>query len=277
MIIHDIEEDIVNREYKTQQFELQLKTFHEKLSNLAISYDCTMPHTSKMEATIDDYSKFITDDDYKEAWEKLEQQMPDGLDELVSDIRKTSALCVAISEKYRAVKLLNGEDIKSGYFNNIESCIEEEFGSFRVTSESKVLLVGSGSFPMTPLLIARETGAEVIGIDIDEEAVVLGRKVVDRLGNGLKIRLEKVSLEEIDDVKEVTHIIFSSTVAPKYEMLDQLHSLTNERVVVAMRYGDQLKSLFNYPMMEVDENKWKLVENIRRPKQVFDIALYAKT
>lgn len=267
----------MNREYKTQQFELQLKTFHEKLSNLAISYDCTMPHTSKMEATIDDYSKFITDDDYKEAWEKLEQQMPDGLDELVSDIRKTSALCVAISEKYRAVKLLNGEDIKSGYFNNIESCIEEEFGSFRVTSESKVLLVGSGSFPMTPLLIARETGAEVIGIDIDEEAVVLGRKVVDRLGNGLKIRLEKVSLEEIDDVKEVTHIIFSSTVAPKYEMLDQLHSLTNERVVVAMRYGDQLKSLFNYPMMEVDENKWKLVENIRRPKQVFDIALYAKT
>ncbi len=275
--MYNIKEDAVNREYKTQQFALRLQTFHEKLSDLAVSYDCTMPQALEMEATIDDYSRFITDDDHKEAWEKLEQHMPNGLSELVSDIRKTSALCVAISEKYRALRLLNGEDIKSGYFNNIESCIEEEFGSFRVTSESKVVLVGSGSFPMTPLLIAKETGAEVIGIDIDEEAVVLGRKVVDRLGSGLKIRLEKASLEEIDDMKEVTHIIFSSTVAPKYDLLDQLHSLTNERVVVAMRYGDQLKSLFNYPMREVDGKKWKLVENIRRPKQVFDIALYAKS
>ena len=116
----------------------------------------------------------------------------------------------------------------------------------------------------------------MIGVDIDEEAVVLGRKVVDLLGIGLKIRLEKASVEEIDDVKEATHIIFSSTVEHKYDLLDQLHSLTNERVVVAMRYGNQLKSLFNFPMREVDEKKWKLVENILRPKQVFDIALYAK-
>ena len=243
---------------------------------MAASYDCTIPQNLEMEAAIDDYSRFITDDDHKEAWEKLEQQMPDGLSELVSDIRKTSALCVAISEKYRALKLLGGEEMKTCYFDNIEACIEEEFGSFRVTSESKVLLVGSGSFPMTPLLIAKETGAEVIGVDIDEEAVVLGRKVVDRLGSGLKIRLERASVEEIDDVKDVTHIIFSSTVAPKYDLLDQLHALTNERVVIAMRYGNQLKSLFNYPMREVDGNKWTLVENILRSKQVFDIALYAK-
>lgn len=267
----------MKRSDEIKPFELRLQTFYEMFLDLAVSYDCAMPQALEMEATIDEYSRFITDDDHKKTWEQLEQQMPNDLSELVSDIRKTSALCVAISEKYRALKLLGGEEMKSGYFDNIEACIEEEFGSFRVDSRSKILLVGSGSFPMTPLLIAKETGAEVIGIDIDEEAVVLGRKVVDRLGSGLKIRLEKASLEEIDDMKEVTHTIFSSTVAPKYDLLDQLHSLTNERVVVAMRYGNQLKSLFNYPMREVDEKKWKLVENILRPKQVFDIALYAKS
>jgi len=34
--------------------------------------------------------------------------------------------------------------------------------------------------------------------------------------------------------------------------------------------------LFNYPMREVDENKWRLVENVIRPNQIFDIALYKK-
>ena len=43
-----------------------------------------------------------------------------------------------------------------------------------------------------------------------------------------------------------------------------------------MRYGDQLKSLFNYPMRATDSTKWKLVDQILRPDDVFDIALYQK-
>jgi SAM-dependent methyltransferase len=180
-------------------------------------------------------------------------------------------------EKYRALKLLNGTTERTDYFKNIESCIEKEFGQFQITSESKVLLVGSGSFPMTPLLIAKRTGAEVVGIDIDDEAIQLGRNVVERLGNGLNIRLEKRVVEDLDFTKDVTHIIFSSTVEKKYDILDQLHTLTDENVVVAMRYGDQLKSLFNYPMRQVDGQKWKMVERILRPDHVFDIALYKKS
>ncbi|UUZ84724.1 methyltransferase domain-containing protein [Paenibacillus sp. P26] len=179
-------------------------------------------------------------------------------------------------EKYRALKLLNGKAERTDYFKNIEACIEQEFGSFQVRSGSKVFMVGSGSFPMTPLLVAERTEAEVVGIDIDEEAVELGRKVTEVLGSGLRIRLEHASVEHLDETKEATHIIFSSTVADKYEPLDRLHSLTNEHVVVAMRYGDRLKSLFNYPMQAVDGRKWKLVETILRPDHVFDNALYKK-
>jgi hypothetical protein len=96
------------------------------------------------------------------------------------------------------------------------------------------------------------------------------------LGAGLKIRLEKALVENLDYTKDVTHIIFSSTVESKYDILDQLHKLTNENVVVAMRYGDQLKSLFNYPSREVDGQKWRQVEKILRSDHVFDIALYKK-
>src|SRR5690606_3810153 len=121
-------------------------------------------------------------------------------------------------------------------------------------------MVGSGAFPMTPLYIARRTGAEIIGIDIDAESDELGRQDVERLGSGLRIRLGRTFIEQLDDIRDVTHVIISSTVAIKYELLDRLHALTNPNVVVAMRYGNRLKSLFNYPMQEVDEARWRLAK-----------------
>ncbi|MDR9796564.1 methyltransferase domain-containing protein [Aeribacillus pallidus] len=257
-------------------FQESISYFLEKFADLTKKYDHTINHCSELELLIDDYSKFITNEKNQEAWEQLELQESSELSQLAADLRKKSALCVAIMEKYRALKLQDGNVDIADYFKNIESCIEEEFGSFQITSESKVLLVGSGSFPMTPLLIAKRTGAEVVGIDIDDEAIKLGRNVVERLGRGLNIRLEKLSVEDLDFTKDVTHVIFSSTVESKYDILDQLYELTNDNVVAAMRYGDQLKSLFNYPLREVDEKKWKLVENIIRPNHVFDIALYKK-
>ncbi|WP_339305863.1 SAM-dependent methyltransferase [Paenibacillus sp. FSL R5-0519] len=257
-------------------FQTCLSEFAEKFDQLANKYDHTIQHSAELEAVINDYSLFVTDSENKAAWEQLGHSELEELDSLIWKLRNKSAQCVAIMEKYRALKLEKGDVQIADYFRNIEECIDKEFGSFKVTSDSNVLLVGSGSFPMTPLLIAKRTGAQVVGIDIDEESITLGQKVVKRLGVGLKIHLESTLLENLAYTKEATHIIFSSTVAPKYDLLDQLHALTNAQVVVAMRYGDQLKSLFNYPMKETDPSKWKLVDQILRPDDVFDIALYQK-
>ncbi|MBU5354783.1 methyltransferase domain-containing protein [Paenibacillus barcinonensis] len=258
-------------------FETRLTEFASQFSNLAVRYDQTLEHSSELETVINDYSRFVTDADHLHAWNMLRPSELEELEPLIQELRDQSARCVAIMEKYRALKLQDGEVQIADYFKNIEECIDKEFGSFQVTPDSKVLLVGSGSFPMTPLLIARRTGAQVIGIDIDAEAITLGRKVVQTLGSELNIRLELSLLEDLAYTREATHIIFSSTVANKYELLDQLHALTNAQVVVAMRYGNQLKSLFNYPMRETDDRKWRLADNILRPHDVFDIALYQKS
>ncbi|WP_440112329.1 nicotianamine synthase family protein [Paenibacillus sp. QZ-Y1] len=257
-------------------FTKQLNEFLSNFEQLADRYDQSVRHAEEMELVINAYSNWITDKDHEQFWEMMVQERDADFEQLVLDLRRQSALCVAIMEKYRAMKLHHGEVEIADYFKNIEECIDKEFGSFHVTSDSKVLLVGSGSFPMTPLLIARKTGAQVVGIDIDDEAIRLGQTVVEKLGAGLNIHLEKAFVEKLDFTKEATHIIFSSTVANKYDILDQLHPLTNEHVVVAMRYGNGLKSLFNYPMQETDTLKWKMADNILRPHDVFDIALYQK-
>lgn len=256
--------------------ETTLRSFSEQFGKLAGRYDRTAEHRSELEAAINEYARLVTDPDHVAAWGLLRQTELEELDPLFHELRHQSARCVAIMEKYRALKLQDGEVQIADYFKNIEECIDKEFGRFQVTSHSKVLLVGSGSFPMTPLLIAKRTGAEVVGIDIDAEAIRFGRNVVEKLGAGLNIRLEQLLLEDLAYTREATHIIFSSTVATKYDLLDQLHVLTNKQVVVAMRYGNQLKSLFNYPMRETDRRKWRLVDNILRPYDVFDIALYQK-
>ncbi|MEJ7167716.1 SAM-dependent methyltransferase, partial [Staphylococcus capitis] len=71
-------------------------------------------------------------------------------------------------------------------------------------------------------------------------------------------------------------IIFSSTIPIKYDILDQLYELTNDNVVVAMRYGNGIKSLFNYPSQKTDDKHWYCVSQQTRPDQIFDIALYRK-
>ncbi|SEF71034.1 methyltransferase domain-containing protein [Paenibacillus sp. UNC499MF] len=260
----------------SESFLRTLTGFQQKFTDIAGRYDGTLHLSSELEAVIDHYSALITNEGNKEVWEQIDWQAPGPASSLAADLRKSSAHCVAIMEKYRAWKLLNGEADRTDYFRNINSCIEKEFGSFQVAADSKVLLVGSGSFPMTPLYIAEQTGAEVVGIDIDEEAVELGRGVIEKLGSGLNIRLENVSAEQLEDIQEMTHIIFSSTVVDKYDLLDQLELLTADHVIVAMRYGDGLKSLFNYPLRETDGRKWSLVETVRRTGHVFDVALYQK-
>ncbi|WP_138752976.1 class I SAM-dependent methyltransferase [Paenibacillus sinopodophylli] len=263
--------------YAIEKFHHELREFSEKFNDLAMKYDKSIHRFSELETVIGEYSSFVTSKSNKEIWEQLVQLDLSDWKELVMDVRKKSAICVAIMEKYRAWKLMDGEAGIADYFRNIEACIEKEFGSSQVTSDSKVILVGSGSYPMTPLFIAQRTGAEVVGIDIDDEAIILGQKVVDILGADLPIRLVKTPLEHLAFTREATHIIFSSTVPNKYDLLDQLHAYTNEQVVVAMRYGNQLKSLFNYPMEEVDGRKWSVADHILRPDDVFDIALYKKT
>ncbi|TYP76419.1 class I SAM-dependent methyltransferase [Paenibacillus methanolicus] len=262
---------------KTQvHAERVLTEYAEQFARLARQYDGTAHHSEVLEGTINQYAAFITSDANRGIWEELHQSESEDRNRLIADLRAYSARCVAIMEKIRALKLLNGQTERTDYFDNIESCIEEEFGGFRLTATSNVLMIGSGSFPMTPLYIAKRTGASVVGIDIDDEAIELGQRVVERLGGGLPITLTKAFVENLPYTQQATHIIFSSTIENKYRLLDQLHDLTNDRVVVAMRFGDRLKSLFNYPKQETDERKWNLAEVIMRPEQVFDIALYTK-
>ncbi|MGE7690286.1 nicotianamine synthase family protein [Lysinibacillus sp. NPDC097214] len=253
---------------KLHYFDKKIKLFINQNNNhLIVEY-------SELCGIIDEYSSFIINHDNQKQWNHLEQSSE--IISLVENLRNNASICVQIMEKYRALLLSHEKEELTNYFLNIENCIEKEYGGFQITSQSKVLLVGSGPFPITLLMIAERTGAEVFGIDIDDEAIQLGKHVVNKIGSHLSIQIDNKSVQELAVIKQISHIIFSSTVSNKYDILDRLYDLTNKDVLIAMRYGNGLKSLFNYPMQKVDETKWHIIEKIIHPQSVFDVILYRK-
>ncbi|RCX19405.1 nicotianamine synthase-like protein [Anaerobacterium chartisolvens] len=254
----------------------ELNNFLSEFRQLNISHKQNADNYKEMEKTIGEFSSFILNKKNDEIWKQMENKNDDILEKLVEEIREQSAFCVWAMEKYRAVELQKNREGIAEYFSNIEACIETEFGSFEITADSKVLLIGAGAFPMTPLLIARRTGAEVVGIDIDPEAVNLARIVVGMLDKSSRITIKDCPADQLEFTREATHIVFASTVKEKFDILNQLHPLTNKDVVVAMRYGDGFKSLFNYPLQDTDSSLWNIVNNVSWQENVFDIALYKK-
>ncbi|MDR4534601.1 class I SAM-dependent methyltransferase [Glutamicibacter sp. PS] len=261
---------------EAQRLLESLHQYRRLFTEALAAYDGSTGGARHLEQAIATYARLITSAPNEARFTRLLQEGGAPTEELVDELRALSARCAGVLEKYRALRLLNGQESTDDYFMNVESCIEQEFGAMTPDEHSKVLLIGSGSYPMTLLHLAQQTGARTLGIDIDAEAVELGRRVVQQLGSGLHIRLEQRTAAELEFTAQATHLVFSSTVAAKYELLDELYAHTREDVVVAMRFGDSLKSLFNYPMQPVNPQRWQLVHTIRQEDQVFDIALYAK-
>jgi hypothetical protein len=229
---------------------------------------------TELEKTIDAYTYFISSNTDKNIWENISSA--DEIIKLESDLREEAILCLRNFEKYKAKKLQENKLYISDYFKDMKICIESEISHLNIASNSKVIFIGTGAFPTSILQISRRTGADIFGIDNDNEAVHLAGIVISKLGSGERIAITASAVDQLPFTKTATHIILASTVNSKFDILKQLYHLTNKNIVVAVRYGDGIKSLFNYPLQKTDESLWKLVNTISMPNDIFDTAIYRK-
>ncbi len=246
------------------------------LESLNRRYDRSTDLYPELEAAVADLTAFVTDAENTALWNECAAGAGDDFAELAECLRDESAASAATMEKLRAREFLAGVERPTRYFDNVESSIDSEFGSFAPESGSKILMIGIGSFPMTAANVVRQTGATVFGTDIDLESIELGRRVVRALGVDDHVELDVAGSHLRPVAAEVTHVIFSSTISDKYRILNALHPLTRADVTVVMRYGNGLKSLFNYPKLNLPQELWREVAGVTRPGQVFDVVLYRK-
>lgn len=258
----------------SQSMHTTLETFLKRFETCYVQFKHNQLNPQHLEKLIDIYGQFIRHPFYEQAYKAWQDEAVKT--RLTQQLIAITAECVKAVEIVRARRLIKGQPMKSDYFDNIEYCISEEFRHCQLTKDDTLLLIGSGAYPMTLIQVAKETGASVIGIDIDEEAVQLGRQVVQRLAPSYDIQIYHGPVEQLARLQEVTHVMMSSTIPVKYQILDQLYHLTSKPLYVSMRYGDGFKSLFNYPSEAVDQRKWRCIDQHHRPNHIFDIVIYQK-
>ncbi|MFC4769092.1 nicotianamine synthase family protein, partial [Effusibacillus consociatus] len=177
---------------------------------------------------------------------------------------------------HQSVCTCNNEFDISNYLTALSNSVKDELEEFGIDHKSKVLFIGSGAFPISALTIAKEKRVEVMCLDIDVEAVHLAKKVAKVSGLESIVEFSSKSLKELAFIKEATHIIIASLVKNKLEVLDDLKETINSNAKIMLRYGNGLKSIFNYPLEKDLSAEW-VQTKITQRKTIYDTIILEKS
>jgi len=128
--------------------------------------------------------------------------------------------------------------------------------------------------PITAFTINDEVNSEVVCLDVDNEALELSEKLSDKYG----IKNISFSSENISDfdLNSFSHIIIASLVEPKLDMAKYLLENIDGGTKVILRYGNKLKSIFNYPL-NIKEIKNCQKTIIKDNKYIYESVVLEKT
>ena len=175
-------------------------------------------------------------------------------------------------KKEEARKILEDANSCFQYGEELKLTVKQEIHDYKITSQDHILFVGSGSMPITAFTIAKETGAEITCVDIDKEALDLSKKVAIKLGfPNIIFENELFSLS----LDKYSHIIIASLVPLKCEILENIRKTIPVTTKLILRYGNELKELFNYPIYQ-KEIKTFIKTVIRDRDFIYDTLLLEK-
>lgn len=80
--------------------------------------------------------------------------------------------------------------VSTVYLRFYQNVVQQEATLARVTPQDRVLVIGSGSLPATPILIAQYTGATVVTIDRDKKAVKSSTQYIKHLAIANRLAID---------------------------------------------------------------------------------------
>ncbi|OMP66264.1 hypothetical protein BTO28_13285 [Domibacillus epiphyticus] len=255
------------------EFLVSIKMIRHELNELSAyikeSKSCYELLTNKL----DDLSKFVVSEKNGERWKQW------GEDEEIrknsAELREASSKAICTIEKYQSSCTFNDQADISAYISSLCKSVKNELESLGINGKSKVVFIGSGAFPISALTIAKQTGAEIMCLDIDVEAVEMGKNIAKLTGLESKVSFTNQRVSELSFIKGATHIIIASLVKNKIEVLKELKSVLPEEAKVIIRYGNGLKSMFNYPLDQDLSNEWNYT-NVVQKDHFYDTVVLKK-
>lgn len=184
-------------------------------------------------------------------------------------VREASVQALCEMEKFQSLRSCNHQLNASEYIQTLSQSVKQELEELNINNNSKVLFIGSGAFPISALTIASEKNAEVHCIDIDEQAVEMGRRVSELTGLQMHVTFENKKLNNLPFAKKATHVVIASLVKNKREVLNELKESLQPHTQVVLRYGNGLKSIFNYPLEMDLSDDWEF-QRVNETEGIYD-------
>lgn len=193
-------------------------------------------------------------------------------DRQVKRLRETAIKSLSMLEKHQSLCAKDHQSMVSEYLCQLSENVQIELQGAGIKNYSRVLFIGSGSYPLSAFTIAQLTGAVVHGIDIDEQAVALANQLdSSHLSTTFGCRDLCTEFESF----RPTHIIVASLVEHKWELLNQLKPYLDHSHRILVRFGNGLKSAFNYPFNPDLMEGWDS-QLIRNDAAVYDTVLMGR-
>lgn len=183
-------------------------------------------------------------------------------------IRDMAAHCAGLLE-HEAARLADGSvERLEGYLRGVSESALDEMRAAGIRRGSEVLFIGSGPFPITAILMARREGCRVRCLDHDKAAAAASCRLFAALGLSGWIETATAGLESID-LGAFTHIVVASLVPRKEALLGALLGRVSSETRVIVRYGNGLKSLFNFELPAVPTG-WRELSRAGGPGALFE-------
>ncbi|WP_437830387.1 nicotianamine synthase family protein [Sorangium sp. So ce1153] len=208
--------------------------------------------------------QFVLDAENASCWRRWEGDLEllheatvlrDVLDRALCDLEKDHSrrLCERLAEG-----TLPAEAYLDATYTEFQRPFRVELAASGVGPRSRIVFIGAGALPVTALLFARESEAELLCHDIDPEATRLANNLVMRQGLAERIRCSSHPLEAIPCVRQASHFIIAALVKEKAAILRQLGSQMHGQAKIILRYGNGIKSLCNYPFEKELSGSWRV-------------------
>jgi histidine 2-aminobutanoyltransferase len=222
---------------------------------------------------LDDLSKFVVSEKNNQQWQLWGEDTEIRM--YSEELREASSKAICTIEKFQSFSTFNNQSDISEYMSTLCDSVKKELEIFEINIKSKVIFIGSGAFPISALTIAKHTGAEIVCLDIDMEAVEMDKNLAELIGLESSVTFTNKTISELESMKDATHVIIASLVKDKLEVLEDLKFVLPEDAQVILRYGNGLKSMFNYPLDQDLSNDWNYT-NVEQEKLFYDTVVLKK-
>ena len=162
------------------------------------------------------------------------------------------------------------------YLSTVSHTARREAQTLGLDHRSKLLFIGCGARPISCHALSTHFGCQVVGVDVDPECIEQAREYAKIVAQESRLSFLQANGREVD-ATGYSHVFVASLVENKEQVLKNLLAQSDEKVRVAVRFGEGLQRLMNYPLSPLATLDWKLFAHHCDPQALYQTVFLQKS